>query len=93
MRVEWTRQVERRSAKRRRRAAPVIEKDVAGRALVAVAPAENNEPAPTSYREAEFLAHLIATKEHLPQTCERRRADPAEATAAYRVVAALAKHD
>jgi hypothetical protein len=42
------------------------------------------------YRQATFLAHLIATKEHAPQTRERRRADPAVAISAYRTVAALA---
>ena len=32
---------------------------------------------------APYLAHLIATKEKAPQTCERRRAEPAHAIAAY----------
>jgi hypothetical protein len=32
---------------------------------------------------ATFLAHLIAVKEHAPQTRERRRAEPHEAVAAY----------
>jgi hypothetical protein len=36
------------------------------------------------YREAAFLAHLIATKAMAPQTRERRRAEPEEAIAAYR---------
>lgn len=44
---------------------------------------------PVNYREASFLAHLIATKDHAPQTRERRRAEPGEAIAAYRAVAAL----
>ena len=30
-----------------------------------------------------YLAHLIATKDKLPQTRERRRAEPADAIAAY----------
>ena len=34
-------------------------------------------------RQADFLAHLIATREALPQTRARRRADPAEAISAY----------
>ena len=34
-------------------------------------------------RRADFLAHLIATREGLPQTRARRRAEPAEAAAAY----------
>jgi hypothetical protein len=41
------------------------------------------------YREAAFLAHLIATKEKVPQTRERRRAEPSEAIAAYRTAIAL----
>ena len=36
------------------------------------------------YREAAFLAHLIATKAMAPQTRDRRRAEPEEAIAAYR---------
>jgi hypothetical protein len=93
MRVERTRQAERRTATRRGTALPDVEQDDASHALVVLAPAEIPEKAPTSYRKAEFLAHLIATKEHLPQTCERRRADPAEAIAAYSTADALAKHD
>ena len=41
------------------------------------------------FREAAFLAHLIATKNHAPQTRERRRAEPSEAIAAYRTINAL----
>ena len=33
---------------------------------------------------ATFLTHLIATARQIPQTCERRRADPDEVIAAYR---------
>jgi hypothetical protein len=40
-------------------------------------------------RDAAFLAHLIATRAQAPQTCARRRADPAEAIARYRAVAGL----
>lgn len=43
------------------------------------------------YREAAFLAHLIATKDQAPQTRERRRADPSEAIAAYRNAGALTR--
>jgi len=32
---------------------------------------------------ADFLAHLIATADQLPQTRERRRAEPQDAIAAY----------
>lgn len=41
------------------------------------------------YREATFLAHLIATKDQAPQTRKRRRAEPSEAIVAYRTVNAL----
>lgn len=44
------------------------------------------------YRQAAFLAHLIATKEQAPQTRERRRATPGDAVAAYRAMAALTNH-
>jgi hypothetical protein len=59
------------------------------RALVVTGTAAAS-PSASVYREAAFLAHLIATKEHAPQTRERRRAEPAEAISAYRTVAALA---
>jgi len=59
------------------------------RALVALTPAAAAWPPSESHRQAAFLAHLIATKDQLPQTRERRRAEPAEAIAAYRAGAAL----
>ena len=58
------------------------------RALVALTPATAPSE-PRSYRQATFLAHLIATKDQLPQTRERRRAEPSEAITAYRTAAAL----
>lgn len=60
-----------------------------GRALVALASQPSGELAP-NYRAANFLAQLIATRDHAPQTRERRRAEPTEALAAYRAMAALA---
>jgi hypothetical protein len=39
--------------------------------------------------DAAFLAHLIATKEHAPQTRERRRAEPQTAVAIYGAAIAL----
>jgi len=60
------------------------------RAVVTTTP-EVREPAATpSYRPAPFLAHLIATRDQAPQTRERRRATPGDATAAYRAMAKLA---
>ena len=65
------------------------------RALVPVTPVTaTHEPTPArDHCRATFLAHLIATKDQLPQTRERRRAEPEDAIAAYRAVAMLAgKH-
>jgi len=59
------------------------------RALVVTTPAA--APPSPIYREAAFLAHLIATKEMAPQTRERRRAEPSEAIAAYQVAGALTR--
>ena len=60
------------------------------RALVALMPAAAADLT-TVYRQAPFLAQLIATKAHVPQTRERRRAEPEEALAAYRAGADLMK--
>jgi hypothetical protein len=40
--------------------------------------------------QAAFLAQLIATRDQLPQTRERRRVAPAQAVNAYRTAATLA---
>lgn len=56
------------------------------RALIALTPPATACEPSTDYRQAAFLAHLIATKDQLPQTRERRRAEPAEAIAAYRAI-------
>ena len=65
-------------------AAPASE----SRALVALAPSADPSEGQPGYRNAAFLAHLIATKDQHPQTRERRRADPTDALAAYRATAA-----
>jgi hypothetical protein len=59
------------------------------RALIALTPAPATYEPSGSHRQAAFLAHLIATKGQLPQTRERRRAESAEAIAAYRAAANL----
>jgi hypothetical protein len=62
----------------------------AGRSLIALAPAAPlGEPISQYRQQAPFLAQLIATREQLPQTRERRRAEPEEAIAAYRAMSAL----
>jgi hypothetical protein len=65
--------------------------ELPGRALIALAPAPAALEPLTVYRQAPFLAQLIATKEQHPQTRERRRAEPSEAVAAYRAGTALIK--
>ncbi len=55
------------------------------RALVPVAASSHSTSChPQTRRVATFLAHLIATAHQLPQTRQRRCAEPAEAIAAYR---------
>ena len=56
------------------------------RALVPLIPLNPHSEAPHHgpvHRIASFITHLIATSEKLPQTREKRRADPAEVIAAY----------
>ena len=73
----------RRRAAERQEAAPAAAAE--SRALVAVAAptASDRATARTRHPQAPFLAHLIATQMHLPQTRARRRAEPADAIAAY----------
>lgn len=54
------------------------------RALVALAPSTERRPAAAA-PAAPFLAQLLAVKADLPQTRERRRAEPDEATHSYEV--------
>jgi hypothetical protein len=69
-------------------------KDVAGRALLVVEPQPvTNEPVASNFRQAPFLAQLIATKDKHPQTCERRRAAPSDVIGAYRAVVAMTEFD
>ncbi len=58
------------------------------RALVALTPPDPRAT-PALYRQATFLAHLLAVKDQHAQTRERRRVAPAEAIAAYRAAAGL----
>ena len=56
------------------------------RALVVISPepANDNRAHVRTRRTANFLTQLIANARHLPQTCEKRRAEPNEVIAAYR---------
>lgn len=65
------------------------EQSTGSRALVALPPAAALREAPQAYRQAPFLAHLLATKDQHPQTRERRRAEAGDALAAYRATVAL----
>lgn len=57
------------------------------RALVALTPPSDRLERQAAIGDAPFLAQLAATKDHHPQTRERRRAEPNEALAAYRATA------
>lgn len=70
-------------------AAPAPAEPVASRALIPIAPAADAAGSPTVYRQAPFLAQLLAIKDQHPQTRERRRAQPEDAIAAYRAAAEL----
>ena len=59
------------------------------RALIPVTPIAARQEPLANYREASFLAQLIATKQQMPQTRGRRRVEPHEAIAAYRAVEEL----
>jgi hypothetical protein len=60
------------------------------RALVPVSAAEGPSRRPAAaYRPAEFVAHLLAVRDKAPQAREHRRAEPAEAHAAYRAASRL----
>lgn len=85
MRIGEVRQVSASPAGLSGSAAPVRE----SRALVALSPAAEAQPTPSSFRPAPFIAHLLAVKDQHAQTRERRRAEPFEAIAAYRATAAL----
>jgi hypothetical protein len=58
-------------------------------ALVAIAPSAGERLGRRPVRRAaSFLAHLIATAGHQPQTRQHRRADAAEVIAAYQATIA-----
>jgi len=54
-------------------------------ALIQVAVSGDAPASPLSRPRADFVAQLIAAKMQAPQTRPRRRAEPAEANAAYRM--------
>jgi hypothetical protein len=58
----------------------------ASRALITLQPIARSDLPARDRPQASFLAHLIATDRQLPQTRERRRAEPGDAIAAYAAV-------
>lgn len=59
-------------------------------AVTWVEPSVVSEQIPSRYRpDAAFIAHLIATRDHHPQTRLRRQTEPQTGTDAYRAVSAL----
>jgi len=75
-----------------RRPAGSAESDLSeSRALVAIEPAvpHASPRALTRHPAAPFLAQLIATHLQVPQTRERRRAEPQDAIGAYRLASPL----
>lgn len=74
---------------RKSSAPPEVVKDVAGRALMVVEPSHSAPELVSNFRQAPFLAQLIATKDKHPQTRARRRAHPTDAIGAYRAVEAM----
>jgi hypothetical protein len=67
------------------------EPSAGSRALVAQTPVAALHEAPVAYRQAPFLAQLLAMKDQHPQTRERRRAEPNDALAAYRTTAEITR--
>jgi hypothetical protein len=53
------------------------------RALIPLEPTASSDTPLRARPQAAYLAHLIATKDKLPQTRERRRAEPQDVIAAY----------
>jgi hypothetical protein len=54
------------------------------RALIPLSPVRHSERTPAAaWQAANFLAHLIATKQAIPQTRERRRVEPSVAASIY----------
>jgi hypothetical protein len=59
------------------------------RALTVIAASAQRDVPLLPRGDAAFLAHLIATREQLPQTRVKRRAEPEEAIAVYRAMSSL----
>ncbi len=63
--------------------APRDERTTESRALIPLEPIASSDTPLRTRPQAAYLAHLIATREKLPQTRERRRAEPQDVIAVY----------
>jgi hypothetical protein len=70
-------------APRQTASAPRDKQTSASRALIPLQPVAPGDTPLRTRPQAAYLAHLIATKDKVPQTRERRRAEPAAAIAVY----------
>jgi len=75
-------------APREATSAPRDERTSESRALIPLQPIAPGDTPLRTRAHAAYLAHLIATKDKLPQTRERRRAEPSEVMAAYAAASA-----
>jgi hypothetical protein len=73
-------------AGRRPRYAAAAPSPMASRALIPLQPIARSDLPARDRPQASFLAQLIATDHRVPQTRERRRAEPVDAIAAYAAV-------
>ncbi len=71
------------STPRHETSSPRAPKVSSSRALIALQPVASGETPVRTHPDARFLAHLIATDQKMPQTRERRRAEPQHAITAY----------
>ena len=70
-------------ARREPTSAPRDEGTSESRALIPLQPIARGDAPLRTRAQAAYLAHLIATKDKVPQARERRRAEPQEAIAVY----------
>ena len=71
------------NAPRNETSTPREPKVSSSRALIALQPVASAQTPVRTHPDARFLAHLIATDQKVPQTRERRRAEPQDVIAAY----------
>lgn len=67
---------------------PVAAAETGSQALVVIKPQMARPQRYPAHRPANFIAHLIASRDGHPQTRDKRRAEPFEAMKAYRMAMA-----